>query len=327
MGAWGHMKKIICKENRIDRLWDKYIFECQLCGFAPDTLRNKEQYFSLFYRFAELQGVRTTEGFSHEFFEDFVLSRIESDIKTVSINSCIRTINTFLKWLYQQGHTTEKYHITQIKTQEAIKQVYSTEALNILLEKPNNESFADFRTWVIINYILGTGNRISSVLSIANGDVDLVDGFINLPHTKNKKAQAVPLSTSLIFILKGYMDIRQGMLQDKLFCTEYGQDLTRSGADKALRRYCESRGVECLGYHAFRHTFAKIAVRDCNIDTFRLQRLLGHSDIRTTEHYVQLFSDDLKQDIDSFSPLEHVLHSQQQAEKIKISKTSRGGKK
>ncbi len=68
------MKKIIRKENRIDALWDKYCFECQLRGFAPDTMSNKEDYFSVFYRFMENAGVYTTDDISQEFFDAKVLS-------------------------------------------------------------------------------------------------------------------------------------------------------------------------------------------------------------------------------------------------------------
>lgn len=320
------MKPLIRKEKRIDALWDKYLFECQLRGFAPDTISNKEDYFSLFYRFMESASVWTTDDISQDVLDTFVLSRMKSDVKTVSINSCNRTLNTFFNWLYKQGYTSKRYKIAQLKTQETIKDTYSAEALKVLLERPRSDSFSEYRTWVIINYILGTGNRISSVLSITNDDVNITDGFINLPHTKNRRVQTVPLSSSLIFILKNYMDIRGGEPTEKLFCTEHGTDLTRGGADKALRRYCELRNIECLGHHALRHTFAKISVRDCHIDAFRLQRLMGHSDIRTTELYVHLFNDDLKQNIDDFNPLEHFLRSQQKPQKIRVNTNGKGGR-
>ncbi|MBR4030567.1 MAG: tyrosine-type recombinase/integrase [Clostridia bacterium] len=312
------MKRTITKENRIDALFDKYIFECKLHGYSADTLRNKEIYFSLFYDFAEANSIKTTEQITQEFLNSFVFFRMKKDIKEVSVNSCSTSLNTFFRWLYEQGYLSHKLKFSKLKTQESAKAVYSTEELNILLQKPETASFSEYRTWVIINYILGTGNRISSVLSITNADVNLIDGFITLPHTKNKRLQTVPLSSSLIFILKQYMDIRQGESTDKLFCTEHGEPLSRGGADKAIRRYCDNRGVECLGHHALRHTFAKIAVRDCNIDSFRLQRLLGHSDIRTTEHYVQMFSDDLKQNLDTFTPLERLLQQNQPKEHIRI---------
>jgi integrase/recombinase XerD len=129
----------------------------------------------------------------------------------------------------------------------------------------------------------------------------------------------------MINILFEYLKYRQHKNADEyLFCTGYGRKLGAKSAGDALTRYCNARGVVSLGHHAFRHTFAKISVRDCNIDVFRLQRLLGHSDIKTTEHYVNLYSADLLKDRDTFNPLEHLLDSKQKAEMIRVGK---GGKR
>ena len=170
---------------------------------------------------------------------------------------------------------------------------------------------------------LGETGR-ASLLNIKNCDVELSEGYINLTHTKSKKKQIVPLSSSLCAVLHEYMSIRQGESDDYLFCNSYGGKLGARSADDALTRYCNARGVVSLGHHAFRHTFAKISVRDCNIDVFRLQRLLGHSDIKTTEHYVNLYSADLLKDRDTFNPLEHLLDANQKTEKIRVGK---GGKR
>ena len=147
---------------------------------------------------------------------------------------------------------------------------------------------------------------------------------LKIYHTKNKKMQIVPLSSSLCMILQEYMSIRQGEKEDYLFCTVYGKRLSRKGAADALDRYCKAREVESLGHHAFRHTFAKIAVRDCHVDVFRLQRLLGHSDIKTTEHYVNLYNSDLLNDRDTFNPLEHLLkENNRNTERIAMNKKKR----
>ena len=300
------MKKIrMQKDDRIDFLWDKYILECRLQGYSETTLRNKEYYFSVFYRYLGESGRASllTKGVCVSFLE----ARLKEVIKNISINSCNRVINSFLSWLYQNRYLPEEIKIHKLKEQEIVKPTYSEEDLKILLEKPDTTSFAEFRTWVIINYILGTGNRQASVLNIKNCDVELAEGYINLTHTKNKKKQIVPLSSSLCLLLQEYVSIRQGEPDDYLFCNSYGGKLGARSADDALTKYCNDRNVICLGHHAFRHTFAKIAVRDCNIDAFRLQRMLGHSDIKTTEHYVNLYSADLLKNRDSFNPLEHLL--------------------
>ena len=313
------LKLKVEREKRVDVLWEDYILECKLRGQATETLKDKECYFNIFYRFLEPTRI-SVDMLTQTVLNEFAMERQNSGIKNISVNSNSRVINAFLAWLYKNKHISRPIKIPMLKEQETVKETYSEDALARLLEKPalQTTTFQDYRTWVIINYILGTGNRISSVLSITIADVDLQEGYINLPHTKNKRKQIVPLSSSLVSILKEYMDVRRGENEDYLFCTSFGEKMGRAGAHNALKKYCDNRGVECLGHHAFRHTFAKIAVRDCHIDAFRLQKMLGHADIATTTNYVNLYSDELRNDIDCFTPLEKLLHSQQQSEKIKV---------
>ena len=315
-------------EKRIDVLWDNYMVEGKLRGLSPETLKDKESYFSIFYRFLSPTRI-SVDRLTQQVLNEFVMHRCASGIKNISVNSNSRVINAFLTWLYKNKHIDRPIKIPMLKEQETVKETYSEMDLEKLLVKPDllKSTFQEYRTWVIINYILGTGNRVSSVLNITNADVDLIDGYINLQHTKSKKKQLVPLSSSLVSILKEYMEVRGGENSDYLFCTSFGEKMGRNGAHNALKQYCTDRGVESLGHHALRHTFAKIAVRDCHIDAFRLQKMLGHKDITTTTNYVNLYSDELRNDLDAFTPLELLLKSQQQAEKIKISKTSGGGRK
>ena len=308
----------ITKEKRIDVLWDKYIAECKLSGYAEDTLRNKEHYFSVFYEF--LNGNHEVDKLTQEILNRFTEARIATGIKEISVNSCSVVLNAFLRWLYEHSYTKTPLKIQKLKVQQTVKETYTSEELKRLLIKPDltPDAFSDYRTWVIINYILGTGNRLSSVLTLKICDIDLESGYVRLAHTKNKNSQLTPLPSSLIFILKDYLDIRGGNKEDFLFCTLHGKQLTRSGANKALLRYCDRRMVDSLGHHAFRHTFAKISVRDCHIDSFRLQRLLGHKNIKTTEHYVHLYADDLRENLDTYNPLEHLLQQNQPKERIRL---------
>ena len=99
--------------------------------------------------------------------------------------------------MYKNRYLSEELNIPKLKEQEVVKPTYSEDDLKILLQKPETSSFAEFRTWVIINYILGTGNRQASLLNIKNCDVELSEGYINLTHTKSKKKQIEELKGSL----------------------------------------------------------------------------------------------------------------------------------
>ncbi len=80
------MGKIVMeKDDRIDFLWDKYILECRLNGYSEDTIRNKEHYFSIFYRF--LGEGRRVRNLSKNVCVSFLQARLKEGIKDVSINS------------------------------------------------------------------------------------------------------------------------------------------------------------------------------------------------------------------------------------------------
>ena len=107
------MKKIrMQKDDRIDFLWDKYILECRLQGYSETTLRNKEYYFSVFYRYLGESGRASllTKGVCVSFLE----ARLKEGIKNVSINSCNRVINSFLSWLYQNRYLPEEIKIPKL---------------------------------------------------------------------------------------------------------------------------------------------------------------------------------------------------------------------
>jgi len=159
----------------------------------------------------------------------------------------------------------------------------------------------------MINYFLATGNRVNTVVNIKLCDIDWENDYIKLTTTKNRKQQVIPMSHSLKGILEEYLKYRVGEAEDYLFCTEDGKQLIRSTVSNSVYDYNKKRGVELTSIHAFRHTFAINSVKN-GIDVFKLQRLMGHSDISTTKIYVNLADEDLKVDYDKFNPLDTFLN-------------------
>ena len=71
----------------------------------------------------------------------------------------------------------------------------------------------------------------------------------------------------------------------------------------AIERHNRSRGVEKTSIHLFRHTFARKYLIDCGGDAFMLQKLLGHSTLKMTRHYCNIYDADLAKNYDRLSPL------------------------
>ena len=182
--------------------------------------------------------------------------------------------------------------------------------LKRLLKKPNVKecTFTEYKTWVFENYLLGTGNRISTALNIRIKDIHFSDGVIILRKTKNRKQQIIPMSKTLEGVLMEYLLYRDGSEEDYLFCNEYGEQGDRRSYQQAVYRYNIKRNVNKTSCHLFRHTFAKNWILNGG-DIFRLQKLLGHSSMDIVKNYVNMFSDDLQIGFDEFNPLDNLCSS------------------
>jgi len=240
--------------------------------------------------------------------QSMISSMRDKGLAQNSIASYIRILKAFISWAREEGLTN--ITIPSYKTEETIKEVYTDEELKRLLKKPNmkKSTFGEYRTWVIINFILNSGARASTIRNILIGDVDLKNGIVMYRHNKNHKVQVIPLCSQMVSILTEYLRYRKGSEEDYLFCNEEGGLLNADGLRSSIVRYNKKRGVRKTSIHLFRHTFAKKYLIDCGGDAFMLQRLLGHSTLDMTKHYCNIYDVDLVKNYDAFSPLQK-LHS------------------
>ena len=152
-------------------------------------------------------------------------------------------------------------------------------------------------------YLLGTGNRLSTVSNIKIKDIDFNGREIIVRKAKNRKQQSIPLSNELRLILLEYLRYRKGEPDDFLFCNVYGNQLVHESIKTCIARYNNKRGVARTSVHLYRHTFAKNWILNGG-DIFRLKAILGHSTLAMVNNYVALYGNDLKRNYESFSVLD-----------------------
>lgn len=112
-----------------------------------------------------------------------------------------------------------------------------------MLKKPDVKkcTFSEYRNWVMINYVLGTGQRLNTIRNIKICDIDLNNEEVVVTTMKNKKQKTLPLPHTLVLILKEYLRYRGGEPDGYLFCTQYGKKLTVSGLQSAIQNYNKKR--------------------------------------------------------------------------------------
>lgn len=289
----------------IQEAFDLFIRKCKIKNLTDLSISSYEKKMVHFYEFIDKSEPITAV--TKDTVDDYILwLRENTEANDITINSYLRSVRAFLYFCMEDRYIPT-FKIQLIKAEKKIKETYTDDELMRLLEKPDidNCSFSCYKTWVFENYLLGTGNRISTALDLHIGDINFQSGVIILRKTKNRKQQIIPLSATLAEILQGYLQIRGGEADDYVFCNEYGEQASCRTYQQLVRRYNRKRGVEKTSCHTFRHTFAKNWILNSG-DMFRLQKILGHSDLTVTKEYVNMFGQDLQMDFEKFNPLDNL---------------------
>lgn len=285
----------------VPEAFDNFLLAKRSKGAKTKTIQTYSQHFHAISKHLNVD-IDIVELTSTD-LQEMIISMQESGLAPNSIKSYTITLKAFLSWCNDENLTT--LNMTRYKGEETIKETYTDKELEILLKKPNLRkcSFAEYRSWVIINFLVNSGSRASTIRNIQIRDVDLTNNIVYARHTKNSKALVIPLCSDIVAIIKEYLKTRGGTPEDFLFCNEYGEQLTESGLRQSIGRYNKRRGIQKTSIHLFRHTFARKYLVDCGGNAFTLQRLLGHSTLDMTKHYCNIFDADIAKNYDSFSPL------------------------
>jgi len=290
----------------IQAAFDEFIRFCNVRGLSQETITFYEYQYKHFSKFVSPS--KPVQSISQNLIYDYVLHLKQSSLKPVSVNTNLRAIRAITNHWKKQEYMSPKIEVKLLKAEKEIKQTYTDAEMQMLLKKPNIKKcpFTEYRDWVMVNWFIATGNRSSSVCDIRIKDVDFYSGSIAVTRTKNKKQQIIPLSNTLAIILQEYLKHRKGKPDDHLFISCYGMPMNRNSVGSSIAKYNRNRGVSKTSVHLFRHTFAKNWILNGG-DIFRLQKILGHSDLEIVKEYVSIFGDELKRDFATFNPLDNMV--------------------
>lgn len=286
--------------------------EKEAIGCSKDTLRNYRQSFKMFMEFNSFDETEPLYSIDKDTLNSWIAELNAEGVRYTSINHYLRDVRAFFNWCMDEERKYLPYFkVTMVRGHEELPKFFPDEDVEKLLVKPvPAASFTEWRTWAVVNWVMATGNRAASICSVKMKDIDLKEKEIFLAHTKSKKAQTLPMSTALYNALKEYIKIwRSDADEDEYLFSNVGADkLSTNALRHSFAKYCNERGVDQTNIHGLRHSFARLYILNGG-EAFKLQRILGHSTLTMTQHYINLFDADLKKDYDAFSPLDTLKHS------------------
>jgi len=164
-----------------------------------------------------------------------------------------------------------------------------------LLEAPQGDGPIARRDRAILEVLYGSGLRVSELVGLSLGDVDLDAGLLRA-FGKGAKERIVPIGRPAIRALVAWLGEggrpelvptrwRRRGDAEAVFLGARGGRLTRQGAWDVLRRHGEAVGLAGrLSPHVLRHSCATHML-DRGADIRVVQELLGHASISTTQVY------------------------------------------
>ena len=176
---------------------------------------------------------------------------------------------------------------------QGLPSVLSTHDIDRLLAAPRPHGPAGLRDLAMLEVLYGSGLRVSELVSLRPGDLDLRGRLLRCDG-KGGKERVVPFGTRAALALRRYLAlgrpalVRRGPPGDALFLNRRGGRLTRQGCWKIIKGYARTAGIERnVTPHVLRHSFATHLLAG-GADLRTVQELLGHADIGTTQIYTHL---------------------------------------
>ena len=228
-----------------------------------------------------------------------VASRLAQAHTPGSYNSYARSINSFLSWLFELGHTSDHLKLPKIKQQREPLATYTEQQMNALIRtKP--QTMTERRVHLAICLMADTGLRVSEALGLRWSDIDL-DNLIVRVKGKGQKVRIVPISLPMRALLfRAYQSHPQRKTQPgpriaqetasqerHIFSVRCGSPIGYHNLKRDFLRWLGRCGVpKSFGsFHALRRFCARRFLKNGGSIRY-LQILLGHASITTTTIYL-----------------------------------------
>lgn len=207
----------------------------------------------------------------------------------------------FFKFMVRDSHLQESpvANLTSPRLRRHLPTVLSVAEVERLLAQPNPDLPLGLRDAAMLELLYGTGLRVTELITLAVGRVNLEVGFL-VAHGKGSKERIVPMGEVATEAVRSYTlgsrpRLLKGRVSEILFVSNRGTAMTRQGFWKLLKKYGRQAGMQkSLTPHTLRHSFATHLL-ERGADLRSVQMMLGHADISTTQIYTHVARERLRE--------------------------------
>ncbi len=233
--------------------------------------------------------------------QDFIAFRVHAGARPRSTARQLSSFRRFFRYLVREGEIREDptAQIAMPKIGRSLPRSLTEEEVESLLGAPTITDPLGNRDRTMLEVLYATGLRVSELVNLRYGQVNLNQGVIRILGKGNRE-RLIPLGEEAVRWLNEFArgsraEILLERQTDYLFPTRRGDRMTRQAFWHIIKRYARKAGVaKDLSPHTLRHAFATHLLNH-GADLRVVQMLLGHSDLSTTQIYTHVARERLKE--------------------------------
>ena len=229
---------------------------------------------------------------TEEDIRDYMEYLREENKKQSTISRSLASIRSFYQFLIRVKKIKKDptMAIESPKVNKRVPNILTAKEVELLLDQPQDVDLKGTRDKAMLEFAYATGMRVTEMISLNMEDVKLDEGYV-VCRGRNK-IRNIPLGSMSLKALKEYIEDARPYLirnetEEALFVNVNGTRLTRQGFWKIVKYYKEQAHIEKdITPHVLRHSFATHLLQN-GADLKAIQTMLGHSDISSTQVYMQ----------------------------------------
>jgi integrase/recombinase XerC len=277
--------------------------------YSPHTLTSYKNDLTQFQQFCQTQfTIEDLDKVEHRHIRAWVVHLMQLNIRQTSINRKIASLKALYKFALKRGFVpslpTQK--VRALKVPKKLPQFVQEKNMEDLL---NNfelaEGFEETRAALILEFLYGTGIRLSELLQLQEADINFFQNTIKVKGKGNKE-RIIPLHQQLVKRINQYINLKKEHFSDNeeaaLVVTSKGDKAYPVMINRIVKKYLGAFStIEKRSPHVLRHSFATHLLNK-GADLNAVKDLLGHSSLAATQVYTHNSLDKLKKAFDQAHP-------------------------
>ncbi|UFJ42871.1 site-specific tyrosine recombinase XerD [Brevibacillus humidisoli] len=263
-------------------------------GLAANTLESYQRDLVMYVSYLRDQGIEQIEQTSRAHIVGYLMMLQEKGRATATLSRNMASIRAFYQFLVRDKYLDKdpSIHLETPKIEKRLPKVLTIDEVERLLEGPPLHHPAGIRDKAMLELLYATGIRVSELVNLNLGDVNLEMGFLKCMG-KGSKERIIPLGKIAIEIVRQYMEtgrprLFKGKTETALFLNHLGKRISRQGFWKIIKKYAQQANIRTeITPHTLRHSFATHLLEN-GADLRSVQEMLGHADISTTQIYTHV---------------------------------------